>query len=105
MMGLTNNLDFLMKQRGITKAILSREADIPYTTIDSFYKKGTDNVKLSTLKKLSTYFNCTIDYLIKDDKKENTELIVEMFSQDNFTQQELEKICDFASFIKSKRSK
>ena len=104
-MGFTNKLDFLMKQRGITKAALSKEANIPYTTIDSFYKKGTDNVKLSTLLKLSTYFNCTIDYLVKDEKKGNTELIVEMFSQDNFTQQELEKICDFASFIKSKRNK
>lgn len=59
-MTFTDKLDDLMKKRGINKSILSKESGIPYTTIAGFYTKGTDNVKLSTLKKLSLYFGCSI---------------------------------------------
>lgn len=49
-MKLTEKLDLLMAEKGINKAELAREADIPYTTITSLYDKGYENVKLSTLK-------------------------------------------------------
>ena len=65
-MGLTDKLDLLMKERNISKADLARESGVPYTTIDGFYKKGSENAKLSTLKKLCSYFNCTLDYLADD---------------------------------------
>ncbi len=54
-MSFTEKLDALMAQKGINKSILSKESGIPYTTIAGFYTKGTDNVKLSTLRKLSSY--------------------------------------------------
>ena len=50
------NLDKLMAKKAINKSILAKESGIPYTTIDGFYKKGWDNVKLSTLLKLAAYF-------------------------------------------------
>lgn len=55
-MKLTEKLDMLMKERGITKADLARESGIPYTTITSLYDKGYENVKLSTLKKIGGLF-------------------------------------------------
>lgn len=48
---LTDKLDFLMKERGINRKEFSRQSGIPYMTIVNFYEKGTENVKLSTLKK------------------------------------------------------
>ena len=63
----------LMKERGITKSTLAKESGIPYTTIDGFYKKGCDNVKLSTLQRLAKYFGVTLDYLIYGDKIELSE--------------------------------
>ena len=54
-MGLTNKLDLLMKERNINKAELARESGIPYTTIDGFYKKGSENAKLSTLKNMRIF--------------------------------------------------
>ena len=42
-MGLTDKLDFLMLDRNINKAELARESGVPYTTIDGFYKKGSEN--------------------------------------------------------------
>ena len=60
-MSFLTKLDKLMKDRNINKNQLSKESGVPYTTIDGFYKKGTDNIKLSTLKKLAAYFECSLD--------------------------------------------
>lgn len=60
-------LDYLMSQKGINRSVLARESGIPYTTIDGLYKKGYDNIKLSTLNKLCDYFGVTLDYLVSDD--------------------------------------
>lgn len=71
-MTMTDKLDLLMQERGLTKASLSREADIPYMTVVNFYEKGTENVKRSTLLKLSRYFGVTVDYLAVDEETRRT---------------------------------
>jgi len=60
-----------MAEKGINKNILAKESGIPYTTIDGWYKKGYDDIRLSTLRKLSAYFNVSIDFLM-DNKIEST---------------------------------
>ena len=62
------NLDALIAERKINKNILAKESGIPYTTIDGFYKKGWDNVKLSTLLKLAEYFDVSLDWLVLGDE-------------------------------------
>jgi transcriptional regulator with XRE-family HTH domain len=57
-----------MKSRNINKNVLAKESGIPYTTIDGFYKKGCDGVRLSTLRKLADYFGVSLDYLIAGDE-------------------------------------
>lgn len=54
-MKMIHKLDLLMKERHLNKRQLSMQAHIPYTTISSFYDKGTENVKLSTLKTLASF--------------------------------------------------
>ena len=50
-MSFTSRLELLMQKNGINnKSELSKISGIPYTTIDGFYKKGSDNIKLSTFK-------------------------------------------------------
>lgn len=46
---------------------LSRGSGVPYMTIVNFYEKGTENVKLSTLRKLANYFECSLDHLVDDN--------------------------------------
>jgi transcriptional regulator with XRE-family HTH domain len=72
-MGLTDKLDKFMKEQGMNKRQLAKGADVPYTTIDSFYRIGSDNIKLSTLKKLASYMKCSIDYLADDDVESDGE--------------------------------
>ena len=70
-MDFLDRLDSLMNARGINKNILSKESGIPYTTIDGFYKKGYENTKLSTIRKLCTYFDVTMDYLVRGGGTDN----------------------------------
>lgn len=102
-MGLTDKLDLLMKERNINKADLARESGVPYTTIDGFYKKGSENAKLSTLKKLCTYFNCTLDYLADDAVDDSPTTIAAHFDGDDFTEDELDEIRQFAEFVKNRK--
>ncbi len=62
-----DNLNKLMLERNLNKNSLAKESGVPYTTIDGFYKKGCDNVKLSTLVRLSSYFGVSLDYLINGE--------------------------------------
>jgi len=59
-----DNLEKLMNARNLNKHSFSQQSGIPYKTIDNFWKKGCDNVKLTTLKKIAEFFGVTLDYLI-----------------------------------------
>ena len=103
-MSFTEKLDMLMAERRINKSILSREADIPYTTIDGFYKKGSDNIKLSTLKKLAAYFHCSLDYLVDDSNSSSAPITMAAhFDGDEYTEDELDDIKAYAEFVKNRR--
>lgn len=69
---LINTLEKLMEANGYNKNTLAKESGIPYTTIVGFYTKGTDNVKLSTLRKLADFFGVTLDYLIDNEVNKKT---------------------------------
>ena len=75
-MKLTDKLDYLLREKGINKMELSKGSGIPYTTIVNFYEKGTDNVKLSTLKKLANYLKVSLDYIADDDTEERDSFLV-----------------------------
>ena len=102
-MGLTDKLDLLMREKNINKAELARESGVPYTTIDGFYKKGSENAKLSTLKKLCSYFGCTLDFLADDNITDEPITIAAHFDGDEYTAEELDEIKQFAEFVKAKR--
>lgn len=64
-MTLLENIESLMDASGIkTKAALAKFTGLPYTTVDGFWKKGTENIRLKTVKKISSAFCCTLDYLV-----------------------------------------
>ena len=57
-------LDELLNENGLNKRQFSIKSGIPYTTIDGFYKKGYESIRLTTLRKIAEYFNVSLDYLI-----------------------------------------
>lgn len=105
-MSFLTKLDRLMSEKNINKSQLSRESGVPYTTIDGFYKKGTENIKLSTLKKLAAYFNCSLDYLADDDIPDDgysIHTIAAHHDGEEWTDEELDEIEEFKKFVLSKR--
>ena len=66
-MDFLEKLDFLMDKHNLNKSTLSKSCDIPYTTIDGWYKRGYEGLKLPTLKKLSNYFGTSLDYWADDN--------------------------------------
>lgn len=67
-MTFLDKLDWLMETHGLNKRTFSLKSGIPYTTVDGFYKKGYENAKVSTLKKIAATFNVTLDFLVCDEE-------------------------------------
>lgn len=65
-MDFLEKLNYLMKKNNLNKSTLSKACDIPYTTVDGWYKRGYEGLKLPTLKKLSNYFGISLDYWVDD---------------------------------------
>lgn len=58
-------ITLLMKEKGLNRHTLSEACGIPYTTIDGWFKKGYEGIKISTLMKLADFFDVELDYLVK----------------------------------------
>lgn len=71
-MTFLDKLDLLMQNSGLNKHKLSLISGVPYTTIDGFYKKGYENAKISTIRKIAKALGCSLDYLI--DEAVDTEI-------------------------------
>lgn len=66
-MNFLEKLDCLMGKLSINKSKLSQISGVPYTTIDGFYKKGYENTKISTIRKIAKALNVSVDYLVDDN--------------------------------------
>lgn len=64
-MNLLERLDQLMEAHNEKPTDLARNADIPVNTIYGLYKKGYENIKLTTLFKICDYYGVSLDYLVK----------------------------------------
>lgn len=67
-MNFNDKIDLFMKENNIKDLKqLALKSNIPYTTLRDFYnKKSADNSRLSTIRKLSQYMQCSLDYLAFD---------------------------------------
>lgn len=74
-MTFLDKLDWLMTEHGLNKRSFSLQSGIPYTTVDGFYKKGYENAKVSTLKKIAAFFNVSLDFLIMEEETPSLENI------------------------------
>lgn len=88
-MTFTEKLDSLMKENGLNKNSLSKACGIPYTTIDGWYKKGCSDLKVSSLKKLTNYFDLSLDYWLDDEYEETKKSPVPAGTEDEFKVQEV----------------
>lgn len=92
-MNFLDKLNLLMEKQHLNKNTLSKACNIPYTTIDGWYKRGYEELKLPTLKKLSNYFKVSLDYWANDDLLEPIPLQINNFILAK--KDEIELICNY----------
>jgi len=63
-MSVKDQLLRYMETHKFNRADVARNSGVPYTTIDGIFKKGDENCKLSTLKKLAKLLDCSLDDLV-----------------------------------------
>lgn len=98
-MTFNEKIDKYMKMNNIPNLKqFALQADIPYTTLRDFYEKqSADNSRLSTIRKLSKYMKCSMDYLAYDDILDPSEIKIDGIDIDMEDTQnsDAERICRF----------
>lgn len=97
-MRLLENLTYLMKKKNINRTELAKQIGIAPSTVNSWYNRNCDNISLSTLIKLSRYFNISMEELINGNPAQSV-----VFDELEYTKSELKLIRKFGDFIKENR--
>lgn len=85
-------LETLMRKKGIkNRSQLSKQSGIPYTTIVGFFEKGTENIRRTTLIKLSDFFGCSLEYLVSDEIDDENYGKNDNFKMDSNEMQHIQK--------------
>lgn len=98
------NLDYLLEKKEIKKSDLAREINIAPSTISAWYNGKYEKVSLTVLKKLSAFFNVTMDELVNNDLSTTNEIKL-VYSSKHFTKEELISIDNFVKLIDSYKEK
>lgn len=74
-MSLNEKIDKFIAENNISNLKqFALQAEIPYTTLRDLYdKQSANNSRMSTIRKLSKYMHCSIDYLAYDDITDKNE--------------------------------
>ncbi|HBV87001.1 MAG TPA: hypothetical protein DEF42_10205 [Desulfosporosinus sp.] len=67
-MNMIEKIEMMMKERDLNKSDVAKGAGIPYTTLDGLFKKGFENVRFPTLKKLAQFFDVSMEYLSNENE-------------------------------------
>ena len=99
-------LKSLRKSNNLTQEDLAKALKVSRSTI-GMYENGSRETDYETLEAIADYFNVDIDYLLgrtlKTTKIIKPTTIAAHFDGDEYTEEELNKIKEYAAFIKSTR--
>jgi transcriptional regulator with XRE-family HTH domain len=64
---MLEKIKLMMEERGLSAADVSKGTGLPYTTFDGLFKKGFENARYPTVRKLATFFDVSMEYLINEE--------------------------------------
>lgn len=99
-MGIGNKLDELLKKQNMTVTELARRVGVAPTTIYSIIQRNNKKVDIDVLLNIADILGVDVDYF-RDSEKPVT--IAAHFDDNEFTEEELDEIRNFAEYVKSKR--
>lgn len=99
-------LKLLRTEKEMSQQELADALGISKSSIN-MYERGERQPNFEVLEAIADFFNVDIDYLLgrttKTTKVINPTTIAAHFDGDEYTEEELEEIRQFAAFVKSKR--
>lgn len=105
-MDLIKKLDILMKKKNVKNiSQLSKETNIPYTTLKSILDGDVNDIRLSTSRKLCDYFNITLDDLLDDDIELDDFRYASNggINTEGLDENDIEEINNFVEYIRNKK--
>ena len=121
-----NRIRQLRKQKKITQKVLAGHLDIADSTL-SYWEQGRYEPDINALRQLSKFFNVTIDYIVGEITSVDFEVgndydisvsetkipydvkldetLLKRSEFENLSSEEIEKLAEYAEFIKSQRNK
>ena len=99
---IAKNLLFYRKKNKITQKELAEKLGVKHNAISS-WENGVNSIDIDTLFRVCQIFGITVNdmYGMSDDTKPST--IAAHFDGDEYTEDELDEIRQFAEFVKNKR--
>ena len=100
-MGIGNKLDDLLSERGMTVTELSRRVGVAPTTIYSIIQRNNKKVDIDVLIKIARTLGVNTEYFGDVDDQPTT--IAAHFDGEEYTEDELDEIRQFAEFVKNRK--
>lgn len=94
------NLRDVREQKGLSQKEVAKKIGVAKSTY-SLYESGNREPNVQTIKKISDVLNVSADKLLGIDNEPMT--LAAHFDGDEYTEDELEEIRQFAAFVKNKR--
>ncbi len=94
------NLKIARERKGISQKELAEAIGVAKSTY-SLYESGNREPNVQTIKKIADVLNVSADTLLGIDEEPTT--IAAHFDGTEYTEEELDKIKEFAAFVKAQR--
>ena len=65
-MTMAEKIDQLMLAAGLNRRQLAVKTGVPYTTIDGWFKRSSQNAQLANVRKIADFFDVKLDWLVDD---------------------------------------
>lgn len=100
-MGIGNKLSKLIEANNTNPNELAKKVGVSPQTIYSIIKRDSKKADIEVLLRIANTFGVTVEYFVDEDYEPVT--IAAHFDGDEYTEDELDEIRQFAEFVKNKR--
>lgn len=101
-MGIGSKLSQLLEANGTNPSELAKKVGVSPQTIYSIIKRDSKKADIEVLLKIANIFGVTVEYFVDEDTHAPVTLAAH-FDGDEYTEDELDEIRQFAEFVRNKR--
>ena len=99
---IAKNLQYYRKKNQITQKELAEQLGVKHNAISS-WENGVNSIDIDTLFRVCKIFGITVNDMYEMDTDNHVSTLAAHFDGDEYTEDELDEIRQFAEFVKNKR--